>query len=105
VSREYTTRELHQRIAARLQDAGIERPNAEARILLSFALGLDDVALVAASGMTVPTAQEQQLEAIVMRRIEGEPVARITGEKEFWSRSFRLGPETLVPRPETETLV
>jgi release factor glutamine methyltransferase len=105
VSREYTTRELHQRIAARLQDAGIERPNAEARILLSFALGLDDVALVAASGMTVPTAQEQQLEALVMRRIEGEPVARITGEKEFWSRSFRLGPETLVPRPETETLV
>jgi len=105
VSREYTTRELRQRIAARLQDAGIERANAEARILLSLALGLDDAALIAASGMAVPAAQEERLEAMIVRRIKGEPIARIAGQKEFWSRSFRLGPETLVPRPETETLV
>jgi release factor glutamine methyltransferase len=105
VSREYTTRELRQRIAARLQDAGIERANAEARILLSLALGLDDAALIAASGTAVPAAQEERLEAMIVRRIKGEPIARIAGQKEFWSRSFRLGPETLVPRPETETLV
>jgi len=105
VSREYTTRELRQRIAARLQDAGIERANAEARILLSLALGLDDAALIAAYGTAVPAAQEERLEAMIVRRIKGEPIARIAGQKEFWSRSFRLGPETLVPRPETETLV
>ena len=73
--------------------------------MLVLALGLDDAALIAASDATVSAAQEQKLEVMVARRIEGEPVARIAGEKEFWSRSFRLGPETLVPRPETETLV
>jgi release factor glutamine methyltransferase len=96
---------MRERIAARLQEAGIERPGTEARILLSLALGLDDAALVAASGATVSASQEEQLEAIVARRIAGEPVARIAGEKEFWSRPFRLGTETLVPRPETETLI
>ncbi len=105
MSKEYTTREWQQRIAARFEAAGIERPNAEARILLSLALGLDDAALVTASGMTVSVVQEKQLEAMVARRIKGEPVARIAGEKEFWSRSFRLNADTLVPRPETETLV
>lgn len=96
---------MRQHIAARLEAAGIGRPNAEARILLSLALGLDDAALVAASGVTASFAQEKQLEAMVARRIAGEPIARISGEKEFWSRTFRLGAETLVPRPETETLV
>lgn len=105
MSKQHTTREMRERIAARLQEAGIERPGAEARILLSLALGLDDAALVAASGATVSASQEEQLEAIVARRIAGEPVARIAGEKEFWSRPFRLGTETLVPRPETETLI
>lgn len=105
MSKEHTTRELRQRVAARLQAAGIERPNAEARILLSLALGLDDAALIAAPDATVSQTQEQTLEAMVARRLAGEPIARITGEKEFWSHSFRLGPETLVPRPETETLV
>lgn len=96
---------MRERIAARLQEAGIERPNAEARILLSLALGLDDAALIAASGATVSASQEKQLEAIVARRMAGEPMARIAGEKEFWSRLFRLGADTLVPRPETETLI
>jgi release factor glutamine methyltransferase len=105
VSKEFTTREMRERIAARLREAGIERPAAEARILLSLALGLDDAALVAASGAAVSASQEKRLEELVARRMAGEPIARITGEKEFWSRSFRLNAETLVPRPETETLV
>ena len=105
MTREYTTGEWRQRIAARLRAAGVERANAEARILLSLALGLDDAALIAAPGRTVPATQEKQLQAMIARRAAGEPVARIAGEKEFWGRSFRLGPETLVPRPETETLV
>lgn len=105
MSKQYTTREMRERIAARFQEAGIERPNAEARILLSLALGLDDAALIAASDATVSASQEKQIEAIVARRMAGEPVARIAGEKEFWSRPFRLGADTLVPRPETETLI
>lgn len=104
MSKRHTTREMRERIAARLETAGIERPNAEARILLSLALGLDDAALVAASGVTIPAAKEKQLEAMIARRMAGEPMARIAGEKEFWSHAFGLGAETLVPRPETETL-
>jgi release factor glutamine methyltransferase len=41
----------------------------------------------------------------VRRRLAGEPIARIVGYREFWSRSFTLGPHTLVPRPESETVV
>src|SRR5262249_6927655 len=46
-----------------------------------------------------------RLQGYLARRMAGEPVARIVGQKEFWSLPFRLGRETLVPRPETETLV
>lgn len=52
------------------------------------------------------SAQQQQLfEALLARRISGEPVAYILGEREFWSLPLKVGPATLIPRPETELLV
>jgi len=95
------------RIAAveRLRAAGIESPEADARVLLKFALSLDDAALVSASRAPISVEQQVYIGRLIDRRAAGEPVARITGQKEFWSHSFRLGADTLVPRPETETLV
>jgi len=95
------------RLAAveRLRAAGIETPEADARILLQLALGLDEAGLVFASRATISGVQQASFDRLIERRLAGEPVARIAGNKEFWSRSFRLSADTLVPRPETETLV
>jgi len=95
------------RLAAveRLRAAGIETPEADARILLQLALGLDEAGLVFASRATISGVQQASFDRLIERRVAGEPVARIAGNKEFWSRSFRLSADTLVPRPETETLV
>ena len=99
---------LHEvRLAAveRLRAAGIETPEADARILLQLALGLDEAGLVFASRATISEEQQACFDRFIERRLAGEPVARIVGSKEFWSRPFKLNADTLVPRPETEMLV
>lgn len=90
---------------ARLRAANIESPELDARILLRCLLDTDDASLVAASGRLLTLDQIDRFDQWLDRRVAGEPVARIVGFKEFWSRAFRLGPDTLVPRQETETVV
>lgn len=94
---------LRRAMTVRLRQAGIEAAELEARLLLAFALGLDGAALLS----DAPTTIEEQAgaQALLERRLAGEPVARILGEREFWSLPFALSPETLVPRPDTETVV
>lgn len=77
----------------------------DARLLLAHALGVDPAELALREDAPVPPAVMAVAEAMIDRRMRGEPVARIIGTKEFWSLSFLLSPGTLVPRPETETLV
>jgi release factor glutamine methyltransferase len=101
----FTIAELRREGAAKLRAAGVESPEADARILLGFALGLDEAGLVSASKLPISRVQQARFAELLNRRIAGEPVARIIGAREFWGRRFRLGPETLVPRPETETVV
>jgi release factor glutamine methyltransferase len=102
---EATLREVRLGAVAKLQAAKIETPEADARILLKLALGMDEAALVAASRMPISEKEQDHFDSLLARRIAGEPVARIAGQKEFWSHSFKLNADTLVPRPETETLV
>jgi len=96
---------LRRRTAAKLRAAGIESAELDARVLIAHALGIEMAVLLARPDTKIDAEAEARLEACVRRRLAGEPIARILGGKEFWSRSFALGPETLVPRPETETLV
>jgi release factor glutamine methyltransferase len=91
--------------AARFRECGIESPELDARILVGHALGLDHAALAAAASRPLNAAQESTIAALAHRRMAREPVARLTGEKEFWSLTLRVGSATLVPRPETETVV
>ncbi len=77
----------------------------DVRLLLSHGLGIEPGTLTLHHDETVPPSVEAAVEAMIGRRMSGEPVARIIGEKEFWSLPFRLSPGTLVPRPDTETLV
>jgi release factor glutamine methyltransferase len=84
---------------------GLATPELDARLLVAHALGLDHAAL-AADGARALTAEEAgAIAELAARRRAREPVARILGVKEFWGLDFELTSATLVPRPETETVV
>src|SRR5207302_7864356 len=77
----------------------------DARLLVAHALGLDHAALAAQSGRVLAAHETAAIDRAAARRLDREPVARILGVKEFWGLSFKLNAATLVPRPETETVV
>jgi release factor glutamine methyltransferase len=92
-------------LAARLKSGDIDSPELDARILVGAALGLDLTGVIAAATRPVTAAEAARLEDFVGRRLKGEPVARILGSKEFWGLPLQLSAATLVPRPDTETVV
>jgi release factor glutamine methyltransferase len=77
----------------------------DARLLLAHALGVDAGSLALRDEDPVDAKAEALARSFIERRIAGEPVARILGTREFWGLEFLLGPDTLVPRPDTETVV
>src|SRR5713101_9483458 len=84
---------------------GLDTPELDARLLVAHALGLDHAALAAASRRVLTTAETDAIAALAARRLAHEPVARILGRKEFWGLDLALDAETLLPRPETESVV
>ncbi len=93
------------RLRRALAGAGIETAALDARLLLRHALGIDAAALIARPDEPVEAGQGEALAALAARRLAHEPMARILGEREFWGLTFLLSPDTLVPRPDTETVV
>jgi release factor glutamine methyltransferase len=89
----------------RFRASGIDTPELDARLLAQKAFGLDPMALVRREREPAPDEQLKALEQLAQRRLVGEPLSRIAGEKEFWGLAFALNDATLVPRPETEMLV
>ena len=77
----------------------------DVEILLSYVLGKDRTFLYAWSDTCLDDQQCRQFELLFKRRLQGEPVAYLTGCREFWSLSFKVSSATLIPRPETELLV
>ncbi|HLH90732.1 MAG TPA: peptide chain release factor N(5)-glutamine methyltransferase [Xanthobacteraceae bacterium] len=92
-------------LAARFSAASIDAAELEARSLLCAALKLDLTGLIASGARQLTAGEAELIEAFAARRLRGEPVARILGEKEFWGLPLKLSAETLVPRPDTETVV
>jgi release factor glutamine methyltransferase len=92
-------------LTARLQAAGIEEPSLDARLLVGAALGLDLTGLITHATRQLTPEEAARLEGYAQRRLAHEPVARILGVREFWGLPFRLSEATLVPRPDTETVV
>jgi release factor glutamine methyltransferase len=91
--------------ARRLAAAGIDEPRADARLLLEAAAGLGRAAQLARRDEPLAPDAAARLEALLARRLAREPVFRILGEREFRGLPFRLSPDTLEPRPDTETVV
>lgn len=86
----------------RLTEAGIEEPRAEARLLAVHALGKSKAWVLVHADADI---SEGMLASWLERRLQREPLAYITGVREFYGRAFRVTPDTLVPRPDTETVV
>jgi len=100
-----TIASARQALARAFAAAALDSPELDARILVGHALGLDAAGIVSQGARQVTSSERAAIAALAQRRLAHEPVARILGVKEFWGQPLRLNAETLVPRPETETVV
>ncbi len=101
-----TTRvELLREGTAALSAAGIDAASREARLLLRWASGLDASALGVRLSEDASDCEIARWAAALARRAAREPLSHITGERLFWGRAFKVTPDVLDPRPETEVLV
>jgi release factor glutamine methyltransferase len=91
--------------SAYFQEKGILDPRASAEVLLAHALGLSRLDLYLRHDQPLTPEELARFKALVKRRAASEPVAYLTGHKEFWSLDFRVTSAVLIPRPETEMLV
>lgn len=98
------TLERHLRAAA-ARLANSETPHLDARVLAKHALGLDDAGLILAGDRRLAENERAAIDALIDRRVCGEPVAQIVGVKEFFGLSFEMAPGVLTPRPDSETLI
>jgi release factor glutamine methyltransferase len=92
-------------LAGRLRAQGHESAELDARLLTGAVLGLDLTGLISAAARRLSGGEATRLDNFARRRLAGEPVARIVGVKEFWGLPLSLTAATLVPRPDTETVV
>lgn len=86
--------------AARVRDAGLD-----AELLLRHVLGWDRARLIASPGHRLGAAERDRFEALVAERARRRPLQHLVGTAHFWRHEFRVSPDVLVPRPETERLV
>lgn len=86
-----------------MQRSGL--PQLEARMLMQYATGWSRVSLISRGLDELPVVKMQLFSDLVGRRLSGEPMAYIIGVREFYGRDFKVNPNVLIPRPDTETLI
>lgn len=96
---------LRSRLEEQFTEAGVDSPGLDAQLILAVVLGCDRAHLHAYPEKAVPHEAIMKAEALARRRAGREPMAYILGEREFWSMSFLVSPDVLIPRPESELLV
>ena len=96
--------EARAHIARRFRAAGLDEPEREATLAITHACHIRPVALIAAPEAALGAAAGA-LEALVRRRLAGEPLSRIVGRRDFWTLSLSVTPDVLDPRADTETLI
>ena len=80
-------------------------PDLDARILLCYSAGLSEIEFLTSPDKVLLSSQVKRYRRLIERRLQGVPVAYLTGIKEFWSLTFRVNRGVLVPRPETEQII
>ncbi len=104
-SPEQTVKDAIASAVATLTAAAIELPRMTAELLLARTMNRTRVWLLAHSEETLPAPDSRHFQTLVRRRASGEPLQYIVGEQEFYGRAFRVTPDVLIPRPETELVV
>lgn len=101
----WTIAEVLRWTQGRFVSAGLSSPRLDAELLLCHALGRPRVALYTHHDQPLAPEELAGYRELIRRRLQGEPVAYLVGQREFWSLSLRVTADVLVPRPETEVLV
>ena len=89
----------------KLVAANIENPETDIRLLVQHALGISHAKFVISLNRVLTDAEVKTLDGMIARRAEREPVSRIIGSRGFWKSEFKITPQTLDPRPDSETLI
>ncbi|WP_428267490.1 peptide chain release factor N(5)-glutamine methyltransferase [Haliangium sp.] len=105
MSESWTILKVLEWTTGRFQRAGLEPARLEAQVLLAHVLGCDRVRLYVDFERPLQAAELARYRGLIQRRLAGEPAAYLIGEQEFWSLPFTVGPEVLVPRRDTETVI
>ena len=92
-------------ITALLTDADVDSPRLSAQLLAGHVLSLDRLHVELACDRELAPGEHARLMELASRRAQGELMAHLLGHREFYGREFAVGPHTLIPRPDTETLV
>jgi len=103
--RQWTVKELLKVTADYLQGKGVESPRLSSELLLAHLLQVDRIRLYLDHEKPLQDDEIAAYRILVRRRANREPLQHITGVQEFWSEEFSVGPEVLIPRPESELLV
>jgi release factor glutamine methyltransferase len=101
----HTIAAVRTQIIQELKQAQVESPELTADLLIGFVLGWDRVRVLSHPEQLLEEKAYALLKSLVSRRMQGEPLQYLTGEKEFFGYSFRVTSDVLIPRPETELLV
>jgi len=105
MSKHPTVRDILQKTETYLRDKNVDSPRLSAQIILAKGLGTDRMGLFLDLDRPLEPGELDAIRPLVARRGKGEPVAYIVGEREFFSMSFEVTPDVLIPRPETEMIV
>ena len=97
--------DLYKYMQAELVRAGIQTASQDARMIIQKHTGYEWADIIASPDIKIKKEALIEIEKDILRRINGEPVSRILGEREFWGLKFKINEETLDPRPDTEMLV
>ena len=97
--------DVYRSVAERLKSSGIEASETESALLLMHVLHKTRTELFLANRSIVAPGELDEIDKLLARRLQFEPLAYILGEKEFWSLPFKVTPDVLIPRPETEELL
>ena len=100
-----TLREALARTSAQLSDAGIASAALDARLLIQQVMQVSHEWVVANDATELSATHIAQLQALAARRATHEPMAHLLGTRAFWKQPFMVSPDTLIPRPDSETVI